>query len=168
MRVKILGGWFGAAMIFSVVLGTSFSYLTANDSAVNVLDVCSVEAPVVEKFTPPGQIHPGDRISKSPQMRNNGDSPCYVRMRFEFSDSDAEKICETISGNAGWTKKEDGFYYWRTALKPGEETGTLFDMVLIKSTISQDEVIPFSILVYGESVGCGNMDMQQAWQTVDG
>ena len=155
-----------AALTLTAGLGTTCAYLTARDSVENTFDVSEVDITVEEGFepTPP---EPGKAIKKAPKIRSGSDTDCYVRMRYEFTSSDAEKLCEPVKVNPGWTKKSDGYYYWNGIVKPGEETGTLFDRIQIKSGIAKEELIPFDILVYAEAVQAKGQSLESAWACVD-
>ena len=166
LRKKLLTTAVGSGLILTVMLGTSHSYLTANDTVENVLDTCHVKAPVIEDFTVPDQIQPGDIIKKSPRMKNTGDTASYVRMRYVFSNSKAQQMCEEVQVHAGWNKKEDGFYYRNELLQPGEETESLFDEIVIKE--NAESIPQFSVLVYGEAVAAQGKKCEEAWKMLDG
>lgn len=166
LRKKLLTAVVGSGLILSVMLGTSHSYLTANDTVENVLDTCHVKAPVIEDFTVPDQVQPGDIIKKSPRMKNTGDTACYVRLRYVFSNSQAQQMCEEVQVHAEWNKKEDGFYYRNEPLQPGEETESLFDEIVIKE--NAESIPQFSVLVYGEAVAAQGKECEEAWKMLDG
>ncbi len=155
-----------AALTMTAGLGTTYAYLTAQDSVENTFDAAEVDITVEEGFepTPP---EPGKVIKKAPRIRSDSDTDCYVRMRYEFTSSDAEKLCESVKTNPGWTKKSDGYYYWNSIVKPGGETGTLFDRIQIRSGITAEEIIPFDILVYAEAVQAKGQSLASAWASVD-
>ncbi|MGN0355494.1 MAG: hypothetical protein ACI4EI_10520 [Muricoprocola sp.] len=165
MRKKLLTAAVGSGLILSAMLGTSLSYLTAHDTVENVLDTCHVKAPVIEDFVVPDQIQPGDIIKKAPRMKNVGDTACYVRMRYVFSDSLAQEMCEDVQVHSEWNKKEDGFYYRNEPLQPGEETESLFDEIIIKE--NAESIPQFSVLVYGESVAAQGKSCEEAWKMLD-
>lgn len=47
---------------------------------------------------------------------------------------------------------KDEYYYYQKKVLPGEKTETVFDNIVIKNTIKKENMIPFDILVYEESV----------------
>ena len=47
---------------------------------------------------------------------------------------------------------KDEYYYYQKKLLPGERTETVFDNIVIKNTVKKEEMVPFDILVYEESV----------------
>lgn len=141
---------------------TSYAYLTAQDDVDNTFDVAEVDITVQEDFEPEPP-EPGKLIRKAPRVRSSSDTDCYVRMRYAFTDSDAEALCEPIEINQGWSQKSDGYYYWDGAVGPGEETGTLFDHIQVKDGITKDDIIPFDILVYAEAVQAAGMNAEESW-----
>lgn len=140
--------------------GVTYAYLVANDSKVNEFNVGENNIELKEEFTAPEVLEPGIEFDKNPYVRNTGDLPCIVRMRVDFSDSEAEKFCELIGINyGGWSGPyKDGYYYYTKILKPGEETPKLFEKVKIKDkyeengdTITINDMIDFDIMIYAES-----------------
>ncbi len=155
-----------AALVLAAGAGTSYAYLTAQDDVTNTFDTAEVETVIEEEFHPePPQ--PGKIIKKAPRVRSLSDTDCFVRMRYEFSNSDAQALCEPITANQGWTMRSDGYYYWDGILEPGQATRTLFDEIRIKSDIQERELLPFDILVYAEAVQSEGMDVQTAWASMN-
>lgn len=153
-------------LLLSAAMGTTYAYLTARDDVENMFDVAEVK-PTVEEDFEPEPPEPGKVIKKAPKVQSNSDTDCYVRIRCVFSDSDAEALCEPIEINPGWTWKSDGYYYWENVVRPGEETGTLFDYVKVKEGISKDDIIPFDILVYTEAVQAKGKSAEEAWASMN-
>lgn len=146
--------------------GTSHAYLTAQDQVDNVFNASAVDITVEEDFEPEPP-EPGKRIKKAPRVHSESDVECYVRIRYAFTDSDAEKLCEPVRINPGWTLKDDGYYYWEKTVSPGKETGALFDCIEVKKEIAEEDIIPFDILVYAEAVQAGELSETEAWAGVD-
>lgn len=145
---------------------TSYAYLTARDDVDNTFDVAEADITVQEDFEPEPP-ESGKLIKKAPRVQSRSDTDCYVRMRYAFTDSDAEVLCEPIEINPGWSKKSDGYYYWDGTVGPGEETGTLFDHIQVKDGITEEDIIPFDILVYAEAVQAAGMNAEESWAMVD-
>lgn len=163
-RIKL----FAAVMvcILSAAAGITYAYLTSADDAKNTFDAAKADIKIIEEFDPPKDPVPGDIITKSPKVHSDSDTDCYVRIRVEFT-NDAGSICEPLIINPGWKGSDDGYYYWEQALAPGKETGTLFDTVKIKDGIKKEEIKPFDILVYAESVQAGGAAAEDAWKAMD-
>lgn len=154
------------ACIFSAAAGVTCAYLIADDSAENTLNGSKVETRIEEEFEPPDDPGPGTVIKKAPRIHSDSDVDCYVRARVVFT-NDGNSLCEPLKINGGWTLLEDGFYYWEGALSPGKNTETLFDTVQLRDDIDKEDIQPFDILVYAESVQAKGSDAKQAWAAMD-
>jgi hypothetical protein len=154
------------AGVLSATAGVTCAWLTAEDRAVNTLTAAKVETTVEETFTPPQHPMPGTVIPKSPWIHSSSNVDCYVRMRVVFT-NDGEQLCEPLKIRDGWTAGEDGFYYWNGPLAPGSDTKPLFDTVKLREDIEQEDICPFDILVYSESVQAKGMDADTAWACMD-
>lgn len=143
--------------------GVTYAYLIASDAKLNEFSVGENDIELIEEFTAPEELKPGIEFNKNPYVRNTGDLPCLVRMRVDFSDSNAEQFCvleydghDGINLTGGWTDKSaDGYYYYTKILQPGEYTPALFDKVRIKEDGEDGnpkyEMIDFDIMIYVES-----------------
>lgn len=156
-----------AALILGVGAGTSYAYLTGQDKVENVFRASETVIEIKENFVPEPKPKPGTVITKAPRISSSSGTDCYVRAMVRFSDSEAEKFCHPLEINDGWTLMGDGYYYWKEKVRPGAETGTIFDTVKIREEALTEEIIPFDILVYAEAVQCGKLDMTAAWKTMD-
>ena len=83
---------------------------------------------------------------------NDSVIPVYVRVRVVFSNLDAQAQCEPIKIKDSWKTGEDGYYYYQKQLQPGQRTDTVFDNIVIKNIVKKEDLVPFDILVYEESV----------------
>lgn len=166
MRRKHLG-ILAASLVIAASAGVTYAYLTAQDQVENTFDAAEAEIVVEEDFVPEPP-EPGKTIKKAPRVRNVSDTDCYVRILCVFSDSDAESLCEPTEIQSGWEAKDDGYFYWNSAVRPGEETGALFEYVRIREDISETDMIPFDILVYAEAVQAHGMTAAEAWAWMDG
>lgn len=174
MRKTAKGMMAAGALLMAAALGFegTYAYFTYLREVRNRLSVGHNEITITEDYDPPEEITPGEDTSfyKKVQVRNTGPVPCYVRVRLEYSDSHMKQFCtnvlkgnrapaeewgaviEEFSGGA-WIFGDDGFYYCRDVLEPGETTGLLLEQVEVSVPEEQsDMVTEFEILVYGESV----------------
>lgn len=95
---------------------------------------------------------------------------CYVRVSLSYSNYDVAKALTLQNLNtAEWVyHSQDGYYYYKTPLKEGEQTKPLFTGFRIDSSGAADAVkegiSDFSIQVYEESVqAAGFKTYQEAW-----
>lgn len=154
------------ACIFSAAAGVTCAYLIADDSAENTLSGSKVETTIVEEFERPDDPGPGTVIKKVPRIHSDSDVDCYVRARVEFT-NDGDSLCDPLKINEGWALAEDGYFYWRDALSPGQDTGPLFETVKFRADIAAEDIQSFDILVYAEAVQARGVDADQAWASMD-
>lgn len=136
------------------------SFLTADDSVRNTMYVGENITEIEEDFDPPPEAVPGESFVKSPRVRNIGNTPCTVRVRIDFSDSEAEALCEPLVICSGWIASPDGFLYWHEPLYPGEATDPVFEYIRFKSDADSGELSEafnkgFRVYVYAESMTGG-------------
>lgn len=150
-------------LLLGISSGVVLSYLSGEDALVNEVTAARTDIEVVEDFEPPEILEPGMEIRKVPRIHNLEKSPCYVRVRYEFSSLEAEEICEELEILDGWSFREDGYYYWKDVLMPGETTGPLFEKVVLRKDAKEQDLSPFELLIYAEAV-TGQEDPKQAWK----
>ena len=168
------------------------AYFAAKDEKPNMVAVGEDTVSIAETFTPPDQTKPYQKLVK---ISNTGTIPCYVRARIEFSDSDSQSRAsfsgETAAPNdstvfypadpaaensytkhlpADWEYNvTDGYYYYKNAVKPGEETAALLAWVKMNYD-DNEQAAAHDIYVYSESVqtvdpktGAAYTDYSDAW-----
>ncbi|MDO4632516.1 MAG: hypothetical protein Q4B01_01515 [Eubacteriales bacterium] len=162
MAILLAAGIFCA--IGSYGAGPVEAYLKAQDETENVFRPVETVITVEEEFDPPTDPKPGDVITKRPVITNRSETDCYVRVRVHFSSQEAEKLCEPLQIGNGWALHEDGFYYWKEVLPAHSSTGDVFTFVKLRSDISKEELIPFTISVYAEAVQAVGTDEANAWK----
>lgn len=157
--------------LFLAVIGSglsaagTYAYLTDLDRAENELSVTENEIHIEEVFEPPNKPEPGCVIKKMPSIVNDSDVAVYVRVSVKFSNSAAEKICQPLVINEHWEKKSDGYYYYDKKLEAGARTEALFREIVLKSDITQEQIQPFDVLVYAESVQSFGFTQEEAWHS---
>lgn len=161
-----------AVLLSCVTIGSTsavtYAYLTGQDRADNECFVSENEIHIEEKFDPPDEVEGGSVIKKSPCIANDSEIPVYVRLAVHFSDSYAQSLCEPLVIGAGWELSGDGYYYFGSALAPGARTVPLFEQIIIKNDVSKEELIPFDVLVYAESVPSSGLSMKESWSLYEG
>lgn len=155
MKKKIFISVLLCFLICASCFDVTYAYLVAKDTAKNIFTVGEIEIEITENYESPQELTAGTTFKKEPKITNTGNVPCYVRIRADFSSSEAEKLCSLDFDNTNWTEKQsDGYYYYKVLLQPGAETTTLFTSVTISNTATQIE--DFDILIYGEAVQSTN------------
>lgn len=156
-----------ALLLTGVGAGAVFAYLTAQDSVSNKITAANTDIRITEKFNPPGELNPGTAIPKSVAVTSSSTVDCYVRVRVHFSSLEAEKFCEPLQIQPGWSMGNDGYYYWNSKVKPQETTGNVFSVIKIRKDVAKENLQNFDVLVYAEAVACGQDSMENAWKKMD-
>lgn len=147
--------------------GSVYAWLIDREEAKNIVRFAGNDIHIQEEFNPPQDPDPGDVIAKRPCITNDSETDVFVRVMVRFSDSDAMEQCEPLSINSGWNLKKDGYYYYDEKLHAGESTTEIFDNIVIKRTVKKEELLPFDVLVYAESVQAyGFSEAQEAFDTL--
>jgi len=173
-------------LLLLVAVGTTLAYIfTKTDPVVNTFKPSKVSCAVVENDSEPvaGAVMPIESTKERVQIKNTGDTDAYIRvavmvnwMSKDGTRAWAEKPVEdtdyTIEWNInGWTREEDGYYYYNSVVSPGGLTG-----VLIKEAKLMDGVTPptgtdgtayhLSIEIVASAIqakGMGANSAQAAW-----
>lgn len=126
-------------IICCLVSGLTLAYLvTSTDALVNVFGTPSFDTSITESFG--GDDPDSDLIKKDVKIKNTGDVDAYVRATVVVTwvNDDGEvystapvegthyEIAWNKETNIPWVKGSDGYWYYTTPLKPGEETDILF------------------------------------------
>lgn len=146
MKRRLLAGAV-IVMCLSLLAYGTLAYFTAEDTAHNVITSGEIAIELQEwadeeKTTPfPADgvsgVMPGTDVTKIVEVRNTGSNDAYIRVRVEkeillpdgvegepdagLMNIDFDQTC--------WTLGEDGYYYYKEALKPGAVTEPLFASV---------------------------------------
>lgn len=135
---------------------------------------------IYEEFEPPDELTVGENIYKKTVMaENTGSTNSFIRLYANFSSSEAENASMISTDNGitwqtvsefranlpqGWiyipyniSNILSDYYYYTKEITPGERTVPLFTH--IKTTYSSaEEIEPYEIIVYAESVQTYNKD----------
>lgn len=123
----------------------AYAWYTESKQVVNTVTVAENTIRIEESI---------DGMYKRPRVSNIGSLPCYVRIRAVISDGDIQKYISLDYDTANFTyHSEDGFYYYKKVLDPGEQTEPLFQKVTVSKDIPAElSRQQFDIDVYAESV----------------
>ena len=131
-----------AAGAACLALGTA-AFFSAETTAHNVITTGGVEIELREwadearetPFEDVTGVLPGAEIVKIAEIENTGASDAWVRVKVEKNiklqgeGTPDTALVELNLNLTDWTLGKDGFYYYNTALKPGEVTAPLFTAV---------------------------------------
>ena len=132
----------------ALIAGGTLAYFTDEETAYNVITTGNLDMTMHEETTGgepfPEEgisgVMPGDDVDKKVYLSNDGNVDMYVRIGVETVIEPDTLSLEYISldiNTADWTEK-DGFYYYNTALKPGEKTAPLFTQVSFDPDMPND------------------------------
>ena len=124
-----------AVIVMGVVGGTVAYLVTKTDSVVNTFDPGYVKCEIHETFEEP-YIE-----KKNVYVTNTGNTDAYIRAAIIFTWKDEEgNISATKPGvgkdvvytvNRDWIQQEDGYYYYKNIVKPGDPTTNLSDLIKV-------------------------------------
>ncbi|MGE4353722.1 MAG: hypothetical protein AB7D36_06525 [Oscillospiraceae bacterium] len=175
MRKKIVAGGILLIAIALLAAGT-FAYLVSETRATNVITTGTVELTLTEYsitqgedgkservlYVAPDKILPGETVSKIPVITNTGTASFWTRMKIEIKVDgevidDADTYVTIDMDEINWIYKEDGWYYYKSTVEPGEEALPLFDTVTFDSAMGNDfQNKEISIDVVAEAVQSQN------------
>lgn len=156
-KKKIVIGILIAAVIAIATSAVVYAYLISKDTKTNNIKLGYNKISIEENYDPPLVMAKGISYTKEPSVRNTGNVDCYVRVKAEVSDSRVADSLTIDYNTDDWTKKADGYWYYKEAIGPTMSTSPLFTTVTIAEDAPDLVLDGYDIFVYAESV-----------QTVDG
>ena len=151
MKRKILILSVLAICIATLAAGT-LAYYNAETTAHNVITTGGVEIAVQEwadeAKTQPFEdlmgVMPDATVTKIAEVKNTGASDAWIRVRVDKAiklagagEVDLDMV-EVIVDRTYWTDGHDGYYYYHSALKPGETTEPIFSEVTFNAYMGNE------------------------------
>lgn len=168
MKRKLKIAVISSACALSLALASATAYFSDRDQQVNKITVGINTIEIQEEFDKNTKVGAGKTITKTPKVHvveEEGAVDCYVRMSADWADEIAAEIASTeyVSGSEiteinleDWSpKQDDGYYYYKWKLSPGETTKPLFSRIRISNTATTEDinkVYDFDLICYAESV----------------
>lgn len=131
------------AILAVIMIGGTLAYFTDRGETTNVVTFGKVNIeltePKFEAFTNQtntiNDVYPGQTIEKDPTITVVKDSSeAYIRAKITYNGQLTKEQQAELERNlnikAGWSKAEDGYYYYRNLVKPAHSV-LLFDKVMI-------------------------------------
>lgn len=161
-----------AILVCCVALSAAgtLAYFTAEETAYNVITTGTLDMTLHEEIAN-GQpfpkegvsgVMPGQSVDKIVYIENSGDADFYVRISLSMSVANASgkalsaDVMTLDINTDAWTKKGD-YYYYNTALKPGEKTAPLFKTVKFDADMGNEYMnCKANIIVSAQSVQSRN------------
>jgi hypothetical protein len=166
-KVKSKKGFVIVCVLLLVFIGATvvYAYYTARKQVENDITLGYCDIALNENYTPPLTMAKGIEFQKEPYATNIGNVDCYVRAKSVVSDSRVTDSLTIDYDTANWTyNDEDGYWYYKKAIKPGEQTEHLFSKVVIAEDAPDIILDGFDIYVYAESIQTiDGKTMMQVW-----
>lgn len=140
------------AIFLAIMSAGTWAYFTTSEQVHNVITTGGVDITLnewadeakTEPFEDLEGILPGRQVTKIPEVVNSGENPVFVRVKLtkaiewlsevELTDEvDLSKV--TLDLNETDWVEQDGYYYYRKVLLPGETTEPLFTTVTFDVTM---------------------------------
>lgn len=157
------------AICLSFVASGSFAYFTAEKQTHNVITSGSINIALLEwadkgktmPFPKKGisDVMPGSKITKIVEVKNTGANGAFVRVKVKKAIALAGKPSRSANtalihldfNRNHWTLEKDGYFYYKSVLKPGETTAPLFNTVTFSKAMDnlyQHSVASIDVMAY--------------------
>lgn len=151
MKKRMLTAALALCCLAVLATGT-LAYFTAEETAQNVITMGALKMDLVElnekgkPWTDVENIVPGMEVTKKAFVKNTGTVDFYTRVKItkRFVNEQGEKLPELNTGlveldlGEDWKLDEDGFYYYKEPVAPGEETKPLFTTVTFSTEMGNE------------------------------
>lgn len=143
--------------------GTALSYLTSHDNKSNAFKTQNNTIEIIEEFPEPDKVP--TEFKKKVQIKNTGETDCYVRVSSDFSSNAIGELYTIDFNTTDWTTlQSDGYYYYKKKLAVGETTPALYTAYSLTDLDNADAVESFDIYITGESIESRDyVNYQEAW-----
>ena len=173
-RKKLVIGLTASILCITSVVGGTLAYFTDKDARSNVVTLGHVTGTLTETGEHVrddnttgkdySNVKPGDILAKDPTVNLKEDSEdAYVRVKIDYkglTDEQAADIEAVLDIQEGWTKAEDGYYYYNNILSNKNDmpkSATLFTKVTIPTEWGNDEAdMTFNIDATAEFIQADN------------
>ncbi len=151
MKKKTLILMLSVVAVAAAAIGGTLAYFSFQaNPANNTFTVGNVKIELTEpdwNADNASNVYPGETLAKNPIVTNIGSNPCMVRIKVEKDD----RII-LVGVNSNWTLDEDGYYYYNSALAPGEATPALFTGIQVPDDFTNEDSGGYSVKVTAQAV----------------
>ncbi len=135
-------------LILIVSIGVTFALFFSNTSRENIYDLGNFNVVTSETFESPSSWMPGDKINKTITATNNGDISAVFRVKYveRWEDANGNDITSSVSPNTvtinyanenqWYYNSDDGYYYYKNVLKPGDTSGSIISGVTLNENLA--------------------------------
>ena len=130
------------AAVIALTAGGTLAYFSTSERAHNVITSGGVDIKLLEwadkdrgegdEFANVEGVMPGEKVTKIVEVKNTGASGAWVRIHIgaDFTNAALDPSVLGIKTLDGWTKGEDGWWYYDQKLAAGDTTTPLFEEVV--------------------------------------
>lgn len=152
MKKRMLTAALALCCLAVLATGT-LAYFTAEETAQNVITMGSLKMELIEldedgeSWTDVENIVPGMEVTKEAFVKNTGTVYFYTRVKItktfvpaqgdEMPELDTDLVRLDINEKY-WEPENDGFYYYKKPVAPGEETKPLFTTVTFSTEMGNE------------------------------
>lgn len=152
MKKRMLTAALALCCLAVLATGT-LAYFTAEETAQNVITMGALKMVLVElnekgePWTDVENIVPGMEVTKKAFVKNTGTVDFYTRVKItkRFVPAQGDEMPELNTGlvelninEKYWELRNDGFYYYKEPVAPGEETKPLFTTVTFSTEMGNE------------------------------
>ena len=161
-----------AAILLVVGVNNTIAYIQDNAYVTNNFDFAVMNPQIQEEFQ--------NNVKENVSVQNNSNTPVYMRaaLLFQWKDltgcilngapkEDVDYDLSLLLTEDGWFKGNDGYYYYRKPVAPGESTSVLIQSCTIKDTTADSCYISLDIVVQAIQSAPPEA-VEEAWEMVVG
>lgn len=168
MKKKILKVLLPLCIISMITIGITYAAFKAEKRTTNVITIGNVNVNLIDIYTRPDVVAPGDEVSKIVSAENNGRNNEYVRIKLrkvwtdkenkEVKEMDPNFIDINFPNTEDWIDGGDGYYYYQNILEPGERASDLLNSFKLSLDYEPyaDKDIEGNIIVSAEAIQSDN------------
>ena len=134
------------AVLLVAIIGGTFAYFQSTGSFVNIFQTGTYRLVTTEVFESPDNWKPGEEIEKTIVTKNEGTIPAAVRVSYTEQWLDGETdITNSIEegsviinfDNTNEWIEENGYYYYKYILAPGQTTSSFIKSVTLNEDLDE-------------------------------
>ena len=155
-------------VVCAISVGITYAAFNAKKETTNVITIGNIGVELIDIYTRPKSVAPGEEVSKIVSAKNTGSNDAYVRINVEktwtaegeeISSLDNDLIEINFPNEDEWIKGEDNYYYYQKILKPGETADNLIDSFKLGLGYSYDgNEVEGNIIVKAEAIQSDNFN----------
>lgn len=167
LKKKICVAILSICLVGMITIGTTYAIFFAKISTTNVITIGNIDIELIDVYTRPDSVAPGETVSKIVSAKNVGDNDAYVRIKLKKTWTKDNKVLEDLSTDdiqinfpnpQDWIDGGDGYYYYQKPLAPGETAPDLLDSFKLSLNYTDKgiEDLEGNIIVSAEAIQSKN------------